>query len=56
MIRPATETRSLAALWNPLITDTVATFAATPTTPADLHSLIVCGCSNSSPDTARAMG
>jgi len=42
MIRPATaaDAPALAALWNPWITDTAITFAATPKTAADVAHLI----------------
>ena len=42
MIRPATQddAAALAALWNPWITDTAITFAATAKTPADMAHMI----------------
>ena len=42
MIRPATtqDAGALAALWNPWITDSAITFAATPKTPAEVATLI----------------
>ncbi|MBC7740443.1 MAG: N-acetyltransferase [Candidatus Saccharibacteria bacterium] len=42
MIRPATaaDAATLADLWNPWITDTAITFAATPKTPDDLALMI----------------